>query len=280
MNYSFGIMEGRLTPSKGRGIQFFPFDNWKQEFYIAKEIGIDEIEFIFDYDNYESNPIWIGKGESVGEIVKDSGTKVNSLCFDYFMRRPFYKYESSEKKVIREENKYILKHVLDNMYDQGINLIEIPLVDNSSIKNKNEQEEFVDFISGIINDTPTNIRFGFETDFPPKKFVDFLDFFDSSRVGANYDTGNSSGIGYDPETEMKAYGKRVFNIHIKDRKFGGTTQRLGTGSADFESFFCALSECNYEGSFILQAARTDDGTEKENIMEQVEFVKNYIYRYL
>ena len=48
---SIGIMQGRLTQPKGRGIQFFPFDNWIEEFKVAKEIGLKEIEFIFDYDN-------------------------------------------------------------------------------------------------------------------------------------------------------------------------------------------------------------------------------------
>ena len=47
---SYGIMQGRLTPSNGRGIQFFPFDNWQQEFITGSSIGLNEIEWIFDYD--------------------------------------------------------------------------------------------------------------------------------------------------------------------------------------------------------------------------------------
>ena len=35
---SFGIMQGRLTPSQGKGIQFFPFDHWEKEFELG-EIG-------------------------------------------------------------------------------------------------------------------------------------------------------------------------------------------------------------------------------------------------
>lgn len=62
---SIGIMQGRLTQPKGRGIQFFPFDNWIEEFKVAKEIGLKEIEFIFDYDNYKENPLWQDEGQSV-----------------------------------------------------------------------------------------------------------------------------------------------------------------------------------------------------------------------
>ena len=52
---SLGIMQGRLTRTLGRGIQFFPFEEWKEEFKAAQEIGIDEIEWIFDYPDYQKN---------------------------------------------------------------------------------------------------------------------------------------------------------------------------------------------------------------------------------
>ena len=54
---SLGIMQGRLTSTLGRGIQFFPFEEWKEEFKAAQEIGIDEIEWIFDYPDYQKNPL-------------------------------------------------------------------------------------------------------------------------------------------------------------------------------------------------------------------------------
>ena len=41
---SFGIMQGRLTPSQGKGIQFFPFDHWEKEFELGAMIGINEVE--------------------------------------------------------------------------------------------------------------------------------------------------------------------------------------------------------------------------------------------
>ena len=58
MKYQFktqiGIMQGRLTETKGRGIQFFPFENWENEFKVGKGVGIKEIEFIFDYNDYKN----------------------------------------------------------------------------------------------------------------------------------------------------------------------------------------------------------------------------------
>lgn len=271
-----GIMQGRLTAPKGRGIQFFPFEYWREEFKLGKTLGLDEIEFIFDYDHFQSNPLWQGNGESVKAVVDETGVDVRSVCFDYFMRRPFYKKFGSEREMLRAENKNMLEHILSNMLSQGIRLIEIPLVDGSSLQSEADEHAFRDFLLPVVNETDTSICFGLETDMPPQHFKKYLDSFGTERIGANYDSGNSSGLGYDPYEELTTLGKRIFNIHIKDRQYRGATKQLGTGSADFEKFFRGLHEIGYDGSLILQAARGEDGLETENIAWQMQFVQRYL----
>ena len=270
----FGIMQGRLTEPKGRGIQFFPFEHWREEFDLGKALDLDEIEFIFDYDRYRENPLWQGNGEAVRAAVDESGVQVRSVCFDYFMRRAFYKRQGYEREKLLEENRDVLKHVLANMLVQEIDLIEIPLVDDSSIQSEAEEAAFREFLLPIVDETDVGINFGLETDMEPHRFLKYLDSFGTNRVGANYDSGNSSGLGYDPYEELTTLGERIFNIHIKDRQYQGSTKQLGTGSADFEGFFQALKEIGYNGSLILQAARGEEGHEKENIAWQLEFVRN------
>lgn len=279
--YSYGMMQGRLTPPKGRGIQFFPFDNWEKEFYLAKDLGLNEIEFIFDFDRYEENPLWsqVGK-ELLKKVMKETSVAVHSVCFDYFMRRAFFKKDGEEKVRLRAENGQILQRILNSMKELEIGLIEIPLVDDSSLKNEENKEEFKKFILEIKSQTDCEIKFGLETDLPPKEFVTFLEDINSDRIGANYDSGNSSGLGYDMYEEVTTLGSRIFNIHIKDRVFQGTTVELGTGSADFRGLFKGLKEIDYRGAFILQAARDEEGKEVENIKKQTRFVKEYVSRYL
>lgn len=274
--WQIGIMQGRLTEPNGRGIQFFPFDNWRPEFETVKEIGLDEIEFIFDYDDYERNPLWQGKGEKVKEASDITGIHVKSVCFDYFMRRPFYKCDGIGRLELLAENKRILMHVLENMKLTGISLIEIPLVDDSSLRNESEEGAFRDFLLDILKNAPEGIRFGLETDLPPKQFKAYLDSFGQARIGANYDSGNSSGIGYLPYEEVTTLRDYIFNIHIKDRVYHGTTVELGTGSADFKELFRGLKEINYQGSFILQAARGEDGNEKHTVARQAGFLRDWI----
>lgn len=274
---SIGIMQGRLTEPKGRGIQFFPFDNWSEEFYLCKQNGLQEIEFIFDYENYERNPLWTDEGiDQLKKIIKETGVIVRSVCFDYFMRRPFYKVSTDEMIEVRKENKSVLLRVLDQMDKIGATLIEIPLVDNSSLKMNQEENDFRTFLKEIVTEAPQKVMFGLETDLPPQKFLEYIESFDDERVGANYDSGNSSGIGYNVSEEILTLGTHIFNIHIKDRVYQGTTVTLGTGSADFDMLFLKLKEIGYHGSYILQAARGKEGEEEENIRKQVSFVKRYL----
>lgn len=274
-------MQGRLTKSDGRGIQFFPFEEWKEEFVKGQEIGINEIEWIFDYQNYEANPLWTKNGrEEIVELISTTGIKVNSICWDYFMRRPFYKNNTTDSLKILEENKLIFKEVLEGMQKIGAKLIEIPMVDDSSVKNPDEEKRAIEFVQWACDEAKRcGIIVGLETDFPPGKFTEFLDKVERDNVVANYDSGNSSGLGYNHREELLSLGKYVYNVHIKDRVKGNGTVTLGTGSADFEAVFGTLKEIGYNNSFILQAARGEEGAEQEIIREQMAFVKDYLNKY-
>lgn len=280
LKHQIGIMQGRLTNPKGRGIQFFPFDNWEKEFYTAQKLELDEIEFIFDYDNYVQNPLWTPEGiKQIEKLKEETGIQINTVCFDYFMRRPFYKAAPEEQDLIREENTKIIKQILGSMEQLGIGLIEVPLVDASSLSNNIEKAAFREWLLQIVESTNQSIRFGLETDLNPMDFLKYLKGFNSVQIGANYDSGNSSGIGYDVYEEVTILKDYIYNIHIKDRVYHGTTVQLGTGSADFDRMFQGLKKIGYRHNFILQAARGTDGEEESNISEQIEFVKKCIEKY-
>jgi len=276
---TYGMMQGRLIEQKGRGIQFFPFEEWKDEFEIARQIGIDEIEFIFDYENYEENPLWSKGGiEEIKTLIKETGVRVNSICFDYFMRKPFFKANGeAERKLLYQENKIFLEKIMKVSADLGIKLIEIPLVDSSAIKTGEEKEVFREFLHCIIEcQGDNNIFLGLETDLPPLELREYIESFNSPSIKANYDTGNSSALGYNVYQEITVLKELISNIHIKDRVLNGGTVQLGSGNTDFVSFFKVLKEINYSGSLILQAARGEDGYERETVAGQLNFVKEYV----
>lgn len=277
MSFSLGIMQGRLTPPKGRGIQFFPFENWENEFKLAAGIGLNEIEFIFDLDRYEDNPLWSEPGRArIKELVKETGVKVNSICADFFMRRPFFRVDEAT----RLENIEILKKLIQAAKEIGTRTVEIPLVDNSSIKTEAEKNILIVSLKAIVpKAAEQGLTITLETDLPPRPFLELLEGIGEPGIKANYDSGNSSGLGYDSYEEITTLGKLVHNVHIKDR-LGGTTLPLGQGSANFDKLFQALKETGYAGSFILQVARGEEGKEAETIQTYLAFVKKYIQKYL
>ncbi len=276
-----GIMQGRLTPQNGRGIQFFPFDNWENEFLAGRDIGLDEIEWIFDFPDYTNNPLWSIEGcDKINKMIEETDVCIRSVCFDYFMRRPFFKYSEEEQNTILNENRIIVRTVLDRMVLIRAKLLEIPFVDDSSVKNSIEEDNISDFIKWCCAEADSrNLEIGIESDYPPEKFAPFLRKIGCTNLNANYDSGNSSGLGYDHVAELRNLNELVANVHIKDRVKGNGTVKLGTGSANFEDVFSTLKEIGYDKSIILQAARTEDGTESGNILDQLEFVKSYLERY-
>ena len=266
-----GFMQGRLVDSEKRGrIQYFPEKNWTKEIMIAHEIGFDTMEWTIDYDNLNKNPIFNGDLKKLKKIIKQYKLKVTSITLDYFMQKPFFKKKKDEKIIILNN----LSKIIKNSKKIGINKIIIPLVDNSSLKNSDEEKNLIFELKKLSKKFPS-INFLFESDYKPKKLFSFIKKFKNRQFGINYDTGNSASLDYDFKEE-KCYFKYVKNIHIKDRKKKSTTVRLGNGNWKYREFFKYIKKSNYSGNFILQTARCDKKNHvKEILLNKEFFEKNY-----
>ena len=68
-----GIMQGRLSPPVAGRLQAFPWKSWEEEFDHARLCGFDTIEWLFQADRHEENPIWIGTGREKIRRLQTSG---------------------------------------------------------------------------------------------------------------------------------------------------------------------------------------------------------------
>ncbi|TSC74955.1 MAG: xylose isomerase-like TIM barrel, partial [Parcubacteria group bacterium Gr01-1014_44] len=239
---------------------------------------LDEIEFIFDLERYEENPLWTDNGVfKINDLKNCFEVRIDHVCADFFMRRPFFRV----KEKIRQENVEILKKILFHAHAIGAKDIEIPLLDHSSVNNAEEMDLLCRSICECLPVAQyLGLSISLETDLPPRRFRQLLQRFPKHLIGAVYDSGNSSGLGYDPFQEVTVLNKFIKNIHIKDRVLDGDTVPLGTGSADFGQLFRGLQKIGYQGGFTLQAARGEEGKESKNIQEQLVFLKRLISGYL
>jgi L-ribulose-5-phosphate 3-epimerase len=212
--------------------------------------------------------------KGIGEIElisEQTGVKVQTICADYLMEAPLH----SEIRPIAEQSSRVIKKLLKHSALLGVTDIVIPCVDQSSLTGAGKIECFLDNLTPLLHLADKYaINLSLETDLDPQAFVKLLDCFDSNRVTVNYDIGNSAALGYDPIEELDAYGEKITDIHIKDRKLGGGPVILGTGDANFDRFFDKLKEFDYQGPFIMQAYRDNEGL--SIFKKQLKWISKYI----
>jgi hexulose-6-phosphate isomerase len=268
-----GIMQGRLSPRIDGKIQAYPAKTWQKEFEIAQEIGYAAIEWIVEKP-LEVNALMSKSGmQEIKEIILKTGVRIDFICADNFIQQPLIRMSQE----IREENKEHLKNILVSAKEVGAIGVEIPFVDASSIKSESEINELISCMQEAFElAKEIGMKISLETDLNPTSFKELLDRINLNHVQANYDIGNSASLGFDPIEEINAIGKRILNVHVKDRKLGSTTVPLGTGDADIKLSLSRLSEINYLGGITMQAARGTDDIEvaKSQLKYTLEIINN------
>ncbi len=264
-------MSGRLSTQINNKIQSFPNDSWKKEFKKAQDCGFDSIEWIFDLN---PNPILQNDGiEEIKSLSKQYDIKVTAVCADYFMEKMLFNVDQSDL----EKNITVLHKLIQQCSKLEIGILEIPFVDSSSLKTQNDINHLIANIQQTVDfATSQNVKITLETDLPPRDFKNLLEIF-GSRIGANYDTGNSTALGYDVMEELRTLSPWLTNIHIKDRLYGSSTVPLGTGDVNFDLVFSMLAKINYTGQLIIQGAREDRQMiePQDTCKKYLKFVKTY-----
>lgn len=258
--YRIGVMQGRLLPKYLGRYQAHPLGYWQKEFALARGLGLDFIEFILDHNDSEMNPLMSEEGaRQIKALSDETGVRVVSICADCFMAAPLH----SPSPDISSMSGEVLRRLVENAGRfLGVKDIVIPCVDQSSLKTQEDTERFIKNI-GPSRDLAEDmgVRLCLETDLAPQAFAELLAGLGSPVFSVNYDTGNSASLGYDVREEFSAYGRRITDVHIKDRVRDGGSVMLGTGDTDFDTFFSLLGETGYDGPLIMQAYRDDEGVE-------------------
>lgn len=257
MKHRIGFMQGRLSPLVDGRIQAFPWIHWKDEFPMAEQIGIHLMEWTLDQDRLYENPLLTQSGQTeIRELCLRHNLSIPSLTGDCFMQAPLWKASGEDRAALELD----FREIATGCAAVGISMIVVPLVDNGRLESAEQEEALVAFLKNQAAFLALHeLKVVFESDFAPVELARFISRLDPALFGINYDIGNSAALGFNPAEEIAAYGARIINVHVKDRVLGGTTVPLGTGSADFETVFSALTKFNFSGNCILQTARAADG---------------------
>lgn len=270
-------MQGRLCDLVDGKIQAFPWREWKKEFSAAAEIELKLMEWTLDQERLYENPLMTAEGqEEIRKLCRLFEITIPSLTGDCFMQAPFWKADSKARSDLQLDFLEICRACAK----VGIRMIVVPLVDNGRIETVEQENALVDFLLAQQKFlTKHQLQVIFESDFPPKVLERFIGRLPMGQFGINYDIGNSASLGFNPSEEFDSFGTRVLNVHVKDRVLGGTTVPLMTGNADFDAVFAALAKYNYQGNFILQTARCDQGNHSIVLSNYRDLTQQWIRRY-
>ena len=274
---TYGVMQGRLSPPEDGRFQSFPRESWRAEFVRARAAGLDSIEWIYDEYGASANPLSTDAGiEELNALQREHGIGVPAVCADWFMEYPLIRCDGGELARRME----LLGTLFAAARRIGAERLVLPFLDQSRIENETEERAAGAAVQEALKlAEAAGVELHLEADFGPRAFARFLERTPHPLLKVNWDSGNSSGLGYGASEEFAAYGERIGSVHIKDRyrkpEGGVETRPLGTGSADFEDVFGAMRRVGFAGGVTLQAARGRDGEEVAWIRNQLAFVQRY-----
>ena len=257
-------MQGRLTKPIHRPIQEFPMENWENELEDLKSLGLNNIEWVLDKKTKNGNPILINNSY-VKKALDRNNIQCTVLTNDYYLDLVNEKLNYSYKNIIGALN--LQDEIFDNLRNSNINLIVIPLLENSSLKELNNSE--INNVLKKLSDLTelSKINIALELDLEPKKISDILN--DSHKnLSINYDMGNSTFFNFEYNFEFENYFEHITNVHIKDGKIGGGTVPLGEGDTNFNEIINTLIDLGYKSNFTMQIARNGN--------DEIATIKQYI----
>lgn len=245
-----GVLQGRLSPPVRDHYQEFPND-WKKEFELAKELGLYGLEWLITPD-YDSS-CWEPKNPIFYNFDDINKLPIMSVCVDTLV----------DERII--DMAFVLSNLIpicERLKDSNIRILVIPILDASDLNEDSKRRSFCEIIK-LVGDSYPSLKFAFEAEMPPPKLSEIVGLCDN--FGVTYDTGNITSCGVDHEEFIDSFGKKIMNVHIKDRTYDRQTVEPMQGDTDFDLIFKKLASINYSGNFILQTARSTEGDELNTI---------------
>ena len=269
-----GIMQGRIYREPFRPLQSFPWETWEQEFFRARALGFDCLEWLFDREAWERNPIWTEAGRRrLRELIRGTGVAVPTLCAHYFIDGSLL----SPREPARTATLEIMTALIGHAASVGVRVLVVPLLEEAGLDTPARRRLARQSLRACLPALESaGVSLALETDLPGPEMAAFLEEVGHPGVGVCFDTGNAAALGYNPGAEVRQLKPWLAEVHIKDRLYQGPSVPLGEGAVDFAAFFPVLADLGYEGPIILE---TQTGEDAENMARRHrDFVAGHLER--
>ena len=229
--------------------------SWKERFTLAKEVGFEEIEAGTTDDPKVA--------EEMKKAADDVGIRIHSV-----MNRDHWKYplSSSDPSAVEISMKG-MRTSLDNAALWGADtVLLVPAVVDAQTsyqqaydRSRKQIRELIPYAEKrkvVIAVEEVWNKFLLS----PLEFARYIDDFKSPWVKAYFDVGNVVLYGY-PQDWIRALGKRIVKLHLKDFKFQTNKEtrnreaawvNLKEGEIDWKEIHKALAEIGFRGTATVE----------------------------
>jgi L-ribulose-5-phosphate 3-epimerase len=247
--HRIGIIQGRLSPRPANRLQAFPFDSWEQEFWLARDLKLNGIEWIFEANRAAHNPLRSAQGRAqIRKVIEQSGVPVLSVCGDYFMV-----HRLSEPGELGIAASRTLSELIAQSSAIGARRILLPWLEEAALDTEEKRSIAISNLTRALPAaTRHSVMLGLEMEISGQEYRALIEQIAHPLVKAYYDTGNSTAAGFDVAQDITELKAHLGALHIKDRKTGGGSQYLGQGDTNFRGLFEQLSVWDFRGDLVLQ----------------------------
>lgn len=268
---------------------------------VCRDMGADGVQIYAVEGEMATENIDQASRKKLKSYLDSIGLEISALCGDL----GGHGFQDAEQNPIKIEKS---KRILDLAAELGTNIVTthigiIPEEQDSPIYEAMQTacEELAVYARSM------NAYFAIETGPEPSvRLKDFLDTLSTNGVSVNFDPANMVMVtGDDPAAGVRLLKDYIVHTHVKDGKrlkpadprdvygflgYGGGTDHakiaemvasgeyfrelpLGKGNVDFEAYFNALNEINYQGYLTIE--REVDQNPIRDIAEAVGFIKSF-----
>lgn len=196
---------------------------------------------------------------SLREQAKRAGVELTS--FSLAIYRPVNFAQEDEAK--RQEGVRLVSDTLRACKNVGGVAVLLPHFDRERLDiSADEERRFVDGLRQVAPVAEeTGVAIAIETSFSAAQLIRIVDAVGSPKVGVYQDLANAVIYKQDPAETLRALGKRVVMLHVKDTSQDGGNCALGEGRVDWKACRAAVRDIGYDTPNAWFVLETPAGTD-------------------
>ncbi|HET7771067.1 MAG TPA: sugar phosphate isomerase/epimerase family protein [Chloroflexota bacterium] len=207
--------------------------------------------------------------------AQKAGVEISS--FSLAIYRPVNFAQEDEAK--RREGVALVSDTLRACKNVGGVAVLLPHFDRERLDvSADEERRFVDGLRQVAPVAEeTGVAIAIETSFSAAQLIRIVDAVGSSKVGVYQDLANAIIYQQDPAATLRALGKRIVMLHVKDTAPGGGNCALGEGRVDWKDCLAAVRDVGYDTPdawFVLETPAGDNPA--RDAARYLEFTRTWL----